>query len=1250
MSSFYSITQSADPRGRITVKPIFDTTNRSDIVVVHGELEAAWIGTDRWETEHDIILKKIDQDIYDIRDRIIEASPETKVIMHTMSNYDCGSYSKFTRYLKEIPQTTIRLDMIPHYANSKHTRNELASIYLEYSPEPGDHSAWDELASTLYEDTEREKLEWLIGAIATGESRKVGKMFSLYGPPGSGKGTIISVIDGLFPGYIGRVDVRSLGDRNNQFGMSVFSDNKLVMIDDDADMSQIHVLDILNKIIVGEQFILNAKYARAYSTAVTSMIIIATNEAIRVQSANDGIIRRLVDIQPRNTRIPMAQYNNLMAGIFANKGALVDHCISVFYKLGSQHYRDYVPTRVLERGGAFFGFINECLPRWAVEGSIPRAAIYSEYRQWMNDHGYTNIWNSGELAKSLEQYATYHEHIKIGDTQYHRLYTDFRVDRLSAPQADVPEEHPWPHLVEQPSIFDDLLSDAAAQYANDQETPKQAWANVTTILSDIDTSKVHYVMVPENHIVIDLDIVDRHGQKDMTANLNAARSLNLPETYSEVSKSGGGLHLHYWYDGDLEKIGVPIRDGIEVKVYRGNSSLRRRLTLCDNTSVAHISDGLPLKENKMFDKTQLTNEARMRAQIIKAMNEKVGGGTKTTCDFIAHILNEALQQGVAYDLTDMKSKALKFAGGSSHQTLLAMTTITKAPWKSEVEGIFVEPNNELPVVVFDLEVYSNLFVCCYQQIDLDTYQPIGDMVKLTNPSRNDIQQLIDNNRVVGFNNRKYDNHILYGALLGFTNEELYKLSSRIISGVKDAMFREAYNLSYTDIYDVSRTIDGGKSLKKWEVELGIEHVEMDIPWDEPAPEADWDRIVEYCSNDVLATISVWKAIDSAWTARKILADISGLSVNDLTNSHTRNIIFGTERHPQPEFPKVDLSETFPGYIYDPFKGPRYKDEDPGRGGYVDVRPGYYENVALLDVASMHPNSIVQLNLFGRYTKNFKELMDARLALKHRDWTALRYILNGKVYQHVNQEGDNTALSNALKVSINSVYGQTAATYENPFADPRNVDNCVAMRGALFMIDLKHALDDKGIMWIHFKTDSVKIANATEADIRFVMEFGQKYGYTFEHEATYDKLCIVNASTYICHNEKGWSATAAQFQQPYVFKTLFSKEPLVSTDLSVVKEVQGNIFIDRGEGNREHIGRVGRFVPITSGHGGGDLIRVGNDKKESSVSGTKGYIWTTFEHVMAADLMDHVDMSYFDKELDKAREAINQYTNADTFCN
>ena len=95
------------------------------------------------------------------------------------------------------------------------------------------------------------------------------------------------------------------------------------------------------------------------------------------------------------------------------------------------------------------------------------------------------------------------------------------------------------------------------------------------------------------------------------------------------------------------------------------------------------------------------------------------------------------------------------------------------------------------------------------------------------------------------------------------------------------------------------------------------------------------------------------------------------------------------------------------------------------------------------------------------------------------------------------------LVTALKIVINSVYGMTSAKFDNKFKHPSNVDNIVAKRGALFMVDLRFAVEDEGYEVAHIKTDSIKIPNVDDYIIDFVHKFGAlpQYNYKFEHEHT-----------------------------------------------------------------------------------------------------------------------------------------------------
>lgn len=499
-------------------------------------------------------------------------------------------------------------------------------------------------------------------------------------------------------------------------------------------------------------------------------------------------------------------------------------------------------------------------------------------------------------------------------------------------------------------------------------------------------------------------------------------------------------------------------------------------------------------------------------------------------------------------------------------------------------------------------------------------------------------------------------------MLGYDNYELYKVSQAIVTGQKDAMFAEAYNLSYADIYDFSSK---KQSLKKWEIELGLVHKELDYPWDEPVPEDKWLEVAEYCDNDVIATEAVFDARHEDWVAREILAKVSGLPVNSSTNAHTTRIIFGTNRRPQSEFVYTDLSKTFPGYKYEQKVNDEgrilgmestYKGFTTGEGGFVYAEPGIYYNVALIDVASMHPSSIEALNLFGdRYTARFSEIKQARIAIKRGDDEKAKTLLGGALKSFLEEGVDHKALADALKIVINSVYGLTAAKFNNAFRDPRNVDNIVAKRGALFMIDLLGFVQSKGFTVAHIKTDSIKIPNATPEIIQEVMDFGKKYGYEFEHEATYERMCLVNDAVYIARYDTGeWTATGAQFQHPAVFKQLFSNEELTFRDYCEAKSVTSKMYIQREDPDHSHfsfIGRVGLFVPVKDEPGipGGALKRY-NEKTEkySDVTGTKGFKWEDATLIEKANKPEWIDKSYVRHLVDGAVETINKFGDFEEF--
>lgn len=380
--------------------------------------------------------------------------------------------------------------------------------------------------------------------------------------------------------------------------------------------------------------------------------------------------------------------------------------------------------------------------------------------------------------------------------------------------------------------------------------------------------------------------------------------------------------------------------------------------------------------------------------------------------------------------------------------------------------------------------------------------------------------------------------------------------------------------------------------------------------------------------------------------------------------------------------KKNAINSFPGYEFKDGKN-MYRGTDIGFGGYIISNAGVYENVALLDVVSLHPSSIRAMNCFGEYTKNFTDILDARIAIKHGDYETARTMLNGRLAPYLDDESKAKELAQALKIAINSVYGLTAANFDNPFRDVRNKNNIVALRGALMMRTLQDEVESRGFQIVAIKTDSIKIANATKEIVDFCMEFAKRYSYTFEHEATYDKMCQINDADYIaryknadeCESIYGyvpgdnkkhggeWTATGKKFQVPYVFKKLFSREQIEFEDLCETKEVKTAIYLDRneslseGEHDYKFVGKVGNFCPVKTGCGGGILVREANakdgSKKYDSVAGTlkpdkTPYRWLEAEVVKSLGKEKDIDLSYYDRLVDDAVEAISQYRDFEWF--
>lgn len=917
MLDFFTVGTRTRKSGVVEVFPNFMIKKSEDLMIRGGDFYAVWV-EDRglWSTDENDVVQLVDREL----SKYAEERQDTlagSIVVNYMREASSGAIDSWHKYCqKQLRDSSHNLDEKLLFANDGTNKKDYASKRLSYPLEAGECPAYEKIISTLYDEEERHKLEWAIGAIVTGASKTLQKFVVLYGGPGTGKSTVLNIIQDLFEGYYSVFDAKALGSANAQFALEPFKSNPLVAIQHDGDLSRIEDNTRLNSVVSHEWMTVNEKHKAQYNNRFVCFLFMGTNKPVKITDGKSGILRRLIDVNPSGNKIPAREYKKLVKQVKFELGAIAHHCKEV-YLANPGAYDDYVPTSMMGVTNDFYNFIVDSYHVFKKEDGTTLKAAWEMYKTYVEDAKVPYPLSRMQFKSELSNYfRDFKEQVvtESGDrvrsyfsgfiTDVFDTWDEREKDAVAEPVVKTEEfvVPDWLKMEAKESLFDRECAGYPAQKASSKETPCRAWDDVRTTLAKINTSKLHYVKVPENHIVIDFDIKDEDGNKCARKNLEAASK--WPPTYAELSKSGAGIHLHYIYSGDVTKLSRIYEEDVEIKVFTGKSSLRRMLTKCNDQPIATISSGLPLRgDDPLVNWDGIKNERMLRTMIKKNLNREYWDSTAPSVQYIAKLLEDAYARGIGYDVSDMKNDIYAFAAGSTNQSNNCIKLVSQMKFKSEEPSDNVEAGDEL--VFFDIEVFPNLF--------LVNWKVAGEgkpVVRMINPKPHEIENLL-RFKLVGYNCRRYDNHMLHACLMGYTNEELYELSKKIINAPKgeknSGLFREAYNISYTDVYDFASK---KQSLKKWEIELGLRHLELGLPWDEPVPEDQWERVAEYCDWDVLCTEKVFNYLSADWTARQILADLAGGTVNDTTNSLTTKIIFGNERHPKLVYTDLATGEQF----------------------------------------------------------------------------------------------------------------------------------------------------------------------------------------------------------------------------------------------------------------------------------------------------------------------------------------------------
>ena len=475
---FYKIQSKIGNNKKITIYPSFIVGQNRDLMVQGKSFYAIWNeDTGLWSKNEFDVARIVDRDINKYIDEHTFGDGASINVSY-LSDFSSSTWNQYKKYISLMPNNYKQLDTKITFSNTEVKKTDYISRRLPYAMEEGDISAYEEIMSTLYDPEQREKIEWAIGAIISGDSKRIQKFIGLYGGPGTGKSTVLNIIEALFEGYCVTFDAKELVSGTNAFAGDAFATNPLVGIQHDGDLSKINDNSLLNTIVSHEKMIINEKFKSKYEIKLNTFLFIATNEPFKITNINSGLSRRLIDVHPSGRLIDTDRYYILMEKVMNEElGHIANHCLSVYEEHGKNRYSYYKPVDMMYRTDPFFNFVQDHImlyPTVVADNCITLGAAYEEYKRYRVDeeisYSIPKYKFRDNLKDYFEQYIEGQHRSEKGEKLYNVFYGlkkelfEIARDPEKSKVVAVQNKDTWLDLKEQHSNLDDLMADFPAQY------------------------------------------------------------------------------------------------------------------------------------------------------------------------------------------------------------------------------------------------------------------------------------------------------------------------------------------------------------------------------------------------------------------------------------------------------------------------------------------------------------------------------------------------------------------------------------------------------------------------------------------------------------------------------------------------------------------------------------------------------------------------------------------------------------------
>ena len=432
MLDFLSIATRVGKRGNVEIYPKFIIKKSSDLMIRGGDFYAIWVEErGLWSTDEQEALQLIDKELNNYLEEHRQQFEVNPKVLY-MWDADSGTIDRWHKYCqKQMRDNFNMLDEKLIFSNTETNKKDYASKRLDYPLETGDTPAWDKLISTLYSERERHKIEWAIGSIVSGESKQLQKFMVLYGAAGTGKSTILNIIQKLFEGYYSVFDAKALGSSSNSFALEAFKTNPLVAIQHDGDLSKIEDNTRLNSLVSHELMTVNEKFKSTYSNRFKCFLFMGTNKPVKITDAKSGLLRRLIDVSPSGNKLSPREYKTTVKQVNFELGAIASHCKEVFLS-DPNYYDDYVPTTMMGASNDFYNFIIDSYHVFKKEDGTTLKAAWEMYKIYCDDAKVTYPFSQRIFKEELKNYfRDYKERYSFEDgSRIRSYYIGFRTDKF----------------------------------------------------------------------------------------------------------------------------------------------------------------------------------------------------------------------------------------------------------------------------------------------------------------------------------------------------------------------------------------------------------------------------------------------------------------------------------------------------------------------------------------------------------------------------------------------------------------------------------------------------------------------------------------------------------------------------------------------------------------------------------------------------------------------------------------------------